>query len=84
MSEEYLPLSERLLMIMHNLCVTSRNTAKKSKELVQFLQTNVDEINQILNRHESEGYITSFSDNEEERRYYLTGVGIIRVCSLFT
>jgi len=82
--EENLPLSERLLLILHNLCAANREMAKKSDDLAQVLHTNVNEVNQILDRHESEGYTMSFTDNEGNRRHYLTGVGIIRVCSLFT
>jgi len=58
--------------------------AKKPDELAQVLQTNVNEVNQILDRYESEGYTISFIDNEGNRRHYLTGVGIIRACSFFT
>jgi len=77
-------LSERLLLILHNLGATSRERAKKSDELAQILQTDVNEVNQILDRYQSEGYTISLTDNEGNIRHYLTGTGIIRVCSLFT
>ena len=84
MSEENLPLSERVLLILHNLCAANQMMAKKSDELAQVLQSDVNEVNQILDGHESKGYTLSFTDNEGNRRHYLTGVGIIRVCSFFT
>lgn len=79
-----LPLSERLLISLHNLCATSGEMAKKSDELAQFLQASTDEVNQSLDRHVSDGYVVSFCDNEGNRRFYLTRTGIIRVCSLFS
>lgn len=69
---------------MHNLCATYPDMAKKADELAQVLQIDLGEVDNILGKHESEGYATSFTDNEGNKRYYLTGVGIIRVCSLFT
>lgn len=79
-----LPLSERLLISLHNLCATSGEMAKKSDELAQILQASTDEVNQSLDRHVSEGYVAAFCDNEGNRRFYLTSTGIIRVCSLFS
>jgi hypothetical protein len=84
LNEYDLPLSERLLITMHNLCATSGDMAKKSEELAQILQTGIDEVNQNLDRHVSDGYLVAFNDNEGNRRFYLTNTGIIRVCSLFS
>ncbi len=84
MSEKDYRLSERILLILHNLGATSREKAKKSDELAQILQTDVNEVNQIMNKYQSEGYTVSLTDNDGNIRHYLTGNGIIRVCSLFT
>ena len=84
MNEYDLPLSERLLITLHNLCATSGNMAKKSGELAQILQTSIDEVNQNMDKHVSDGYVAAFTDNEGNRRFYLTNTGIIRVCSLFS
>jgi hypothetical protein len=84
LAEYGLPLSERLLITLHNLCATSGDMAKNSGELAQILQTSVDEVNQNMDRHVSDGYVASFNDNEGNRRFYLTNTGIIRVCSLFS
>jgi hypothetical protein len=84
LTEYDLPLSERLLISLHNLCATSGDMAKKSEELAQILQTSIDEVNQNLDKHISGGYVASFYDNEGNRRFYLTNTGIIRVCSLFS
>lgn len=84
MSEETLPLSERLLLTLHNLCATYPDMAKKTDELAQILRIDMNEVDSILSRHESEGYAKSFIDDEGNKRFYLTGVGIIKICSLFT
>ena len=79
-----LPLSERLLISLHNLCATSSHMAIKSDELARILQTDISEVNQSLDRHVSEGYVAAFHDQEGNRRFYLTNIGIIRVCSIFS
>ena len=84
LNEYDLLLSERLLITLHNLCATSGEMARKSGELAEILRTSIDEINQNLDRHVSDGYVAAFTDNEGNRRFYLTNTGIIRVCSLFS
>lgn len=79
-----LPLSEKVLISLHNLCATSGEMAKKSGELAQILQASTDEVSQNLEKHVSDGYVAAFQDNEGNRRFYLTRTGIIRVCSLFS
>jgi hypothetical protein len=84
LNEYDLPLSERLLITLHNLCATSGDMARKSGELAEILHTGIDEVNQNLDKHVSDGYVAAFTDNEGNRRFYLTNTGIIRVCSLFS
>lgn len=79
-----LPLSERVLISLHNLCATSSHMAVKSDELARAIQIDINEVNQNLERYISEGYVSAFHDNEGNRRFYLTNTGIIRVCSLFS
>ena len=77
-------LSERLLITMHNLCATSGEMAKKSDDLAQILQTDVNAVNQSLDKHVSDGYVADYRDQDGNRRFYLTSRGIIRVSSLFS
>lgn len=84
MSEYDLPLSERLLVTLHNLGATSGDMAKRADELALFVQADVNEINQILDRLVSEGYAVSYVNSGGSRKLYLTRTGIIRVCSLFS
>lgn len=81
---EELPLSERILQTLHNLCATAPDLARPSDELAQVLQIDKGEVERTLDNYKAEGFAESFNDNEGKRRYYLTGSGIIKVCALFT
>jgi len=81
---EELPISEKLLQTLHNLCATAPDLARKSEEMAQVMQLNITEVERILDNYGSEGHVNSFMDNEGKKRYYLTGRGIIKVCALFT
>jgi len=81
---EDVPLPEKLLQTLHNLCATAPELARKSEELAQVFQLSVEEIEEILDNFAAEGYTKSFVDHEGKKRYYLTGTGIIKVCSIFT
>jgi len=79
-----LPFPEKVLQILHNLCATAPDLARRSEDVARILQTNTGEVESILDKYKSEGFAESFADNEGKKRYYLNGRGIIKVCSLFT
>lgn len=79
-----LPNSEKVLQTLHNLCATAPDLARKSEELAQFLQLEKAEVERILDECGCEGYVESFADANGKKWYYLTGMGIIKVCALFT
>ena len=79
-----LPLSEKILQTLHNLCATAPDLARKSEELSQVMSIDISELDKILDNFQAEGFALSFTDNEGKKRYYLTGSGIIKVCALFT
>ncbi len=81
---EELPLSEKILQTLHNLCATAPDLARKSDELAQIMLLERAEVERILDEYGCEGYVESFLDNEGRKCYYLTGRGIIKVCALFT
>jgi DNA-binding MarR family transcriptional regulator len=58
--------------------------ARKSEDLAQILQADINAVNQNLDKHVSDGYVAAYNDHEGSRRFYLTSTGIIRVCSLFS
>jgi DNA-binding PadR family transcriptional regulator len=84
LNEGELPLPETVLMTLHNLCATYEPLAKTPNELTESLRIDLGEIERILSKYEFEGYIKSTVDNEGKKRYYLTGAGIVKVCSSFT
>jgi DNA-binding PadR family transcriptional regulator len=81
---EGLPLPEKILQTLHNLCATSADLARKSEELSQVLQVDQNELERILDDYKRQGFAESFVDNEGKKRYYLTGSGIIKICANFT
>jgi hypothetical protein len=81
---EELPLSEKILQTLHNLCATAPDLARRSEELAQVLQIGIGEVEKTLDNYKLEGFVDDFMDNEGKKRYYLTGRGIIKVCALFT
>jgi predicted transcriptional regulator len=81
---EELPFPEKVLQMLHNLCATAADLARRGDEVARILQHDPGEIENILDAYKSEGCVESFTDNEAKKRYYLTGRGIIKVCSLFT
>lgn len=81
---EELPLSEKILQTLHNLCSTAPDLARRSEELAQVLQIDLGEVERILDNYKGEGFVESFVDSEGKKRYYVTARGIIKVCALFT
>lgn len=81
---EELPLPEKILQTLHNLCATAPDLARKSEELSQILQIDINEVERTLDNYKCEGLVESFPDKDGKKWYYLTGRGIIKVCSLFT
>jgi len=81
---EELPIQEKILQTLHNLCATAPDLARRSEELSQVLQTDLGEVERILDNYKADGFVESFTDNEGKKRYYVTGSGIIKVCALFT
>jgi HD superfamily phosphodiesterase len=81
---EELPFPDKVLQTLHNLCATAADLARRGEEVARLLQKDPNEIERILDQYKAEGFVESFVDNEEKKRYYLNGRGIIKVCSLFT
>jgi len=84
LTEESISPSEKILLTMHNLGVMRPEVGKTSSELAQILQRTIDDISDALKKHESDGYVKSYTDQSGAKRFYLTTVGIIKVCSSFT
>ena len=84
MSAEDLPPADRLLLVMHNLGIVNENRGQIITELVNETTIPSVQLAEMLRKHEESGYVSSITDHEGLRRYFLTGKGIIRVSSTFT
>ena len=69
---------------MHNTSAVRPKNARSSEDLSNIVQISGDEILTILDKFETEGYVKSLIDQNNNRRFYLTGKGILKVCSYFT
>jgi len=69
---------------MHNLCLVRAETAKTGNEIAGVLQMDLSKVKEILDQQETYGFVRSYMDPSGARKYFLTGIGIIRVCSCFT
>jgi Fe2+ or Zn2+ uptake regulation protein len=81
---EDIPMPEKILQTLHNLCATAPDLARRSEELSQVLQIALNDVERVLDNFKTEGFVDSFVDGEGKKRYYVTGSGIIKVCALFT
>lgn len=84
MYEENIPTPDKLLLLMHNLCVVRPEIAKTSEDLSKTLRIAVDHTLKLLHGFERDGYVKSHTDQNGRRKFYLTGLGILKVCSSFT
>ncbi len=69
---------------MHNLCVVRPEIAKSGEEIAESLRAAADSVSGILSEHEARGYVKSLTDSLGVRRFYLSNMGMIKVCSSFT
>jgi hypothetical protein len=76
--------SEKLLLVMHNLCLVRPKNAETVRMIANAARIALDKAMNILNQCENAGYVRSILCQEGTRRFYLTGYGILRVCSSFT
>jgi hypothetical protein len=78
------PLADRILHLLHNLAAVNPDNAKTLPELAQLSQEPAERLQDLLKREEASGHVKSLSDEKNERRYYLTGLGILRAVSMLT
>jgi DNA-binding MarR family transcriptional regulator len=81
---EELSLKDRILLFLHNLGAVKPLRAKEPRDLAKMLNLREEEVSKILNDHESQGYAKSYVDEGGLKRYYLSTIGIIRACSIFS
>lgn len=84
MEEERLSSADKLLLTLHNLGVVHEKASKTVHELVQLTKISLEQLTEIIKGHEEAGYLSSMTNHEGSKHYFLTGRGIIRVSSIFT
>jgi hypothetical protein len=78
------PEELRVLVLLHVLGATDRQRAILRRELLSVLRISVEKLRVLLQRLVDLGYLEAFRDSYRRLRYYLTGQGIIKACSLFS
>jgi hypothetical protein len=78
------PLADRILYLLHNLAAVNPDNAKTLPELAQLAQEPSETLQDLLKSEEAAGHVKSLSNGQSERRYYLTGLGILRAVSMLT
>ena len=74
---------ERLLLTMHNLCLVRSASAKTASEIAIISELSLERVIEILSNQEVAGYV-KIVPKQDSKKYYLTGLGILKVCSSFT
>jgi glycogen(starch) synthase len=81
--EEY-PETLRLLLLLHVLGAIDETNAKRPVELVEMLGISIERLNVLLQSLLESGYVVFFRDNLRRVRYFITKLGILKVCSTFS
>lgn len=81
---EELGEAEKILLLMHNLSLVNREIAWTSLEMAKNASISENDLISTLKQLEGRGYIRGFNDADGARKYYLTGMGIIKISTEFT
>ncbi|HML03816.1 MAG TPA: glycosyltransferase family 4 protein [Candidatus Bathyarchaeia archaeon] len=81
--EEY-PETMRILLLLHILCAVDETNAKRPVELEEMLGMSINRLNVLLQSLLESGHVAFFRDSLRRVRYFLTKLGILKVCSTFS
>ena len=76
-------LELKVMLTLHNLGVVKEEVAKTPDQLANTLNMNFDDVEGALETLSSESYVGKIT-RENSHAYFLTGKGIVTVCSMFT
>jgi glycosyltransferase involved in cell wall biosynthesis len=74
----------RVLLLMQILGAVDRKNAKRPAELVELLGISATKLRGLLQKLLDSGYVTCYRDDLRRIRYFLTKLGIVKVCSAFS
>jgi DNA-binding IclR family transcriptional regulator len=73
-----------VLAYLHNMGYLGADRAVSVRDLSRALGMDESVLERILQEHVENGYVEYVSRSLGENLYYLTGKGVIRVCSIYT
>jgi len=76
-------LELKVMLSLHNLGVVKEEVARTPDQLANTLDMNFEDVQRALETLSSESYVGKVS-RENNHAYFLTGKGIVTVCSMFT
>jgi glycogen(starch) synthase len=74
----------RLLLYLYILGVVSEEDAMLAEELSEISGIKLSSVRRLLQKLAQLSYISTFKDSRRRSRYFLTKLGIVRACSLFS
>jgi DNA-binding IclR family transcriptional regulator len=83
MSGEF-PDDLRILVLMHIRGAVDSENAKRPAELAELLGMSVAKLHGLLQTLLDSGYVACYRDDLRRLRYFLTKLGIVKVCSAFS
>ena len=76
-------LELKVMLSLHNLGVVKEEVARTPDQLANTLDMSFEDVKRALETLSSESYVGKVS-RENSHAYFLTGKGIVTVCSMFT
>jgi hypothetical protein len=74
----------RILLQLHNLAAVDPGKAVEAEDVAKLLMIKPEELTYRLFDLVSKGYVASFQDKVGKRKFHLTGLGVIKIESLFS
>jgi glycogen(starch) synthase len=81
---DHYPEELRILVLLHILGAVDSQHAKTVKELSDTLQISIERVRRLLQQLLDLDHVETSTDSLRRLRYYLTKIGIIKACSLFS
>lgn len=73
-----------ILLQLHNMAAVRPEKAVEAKDIAKMLAMKIEELTSRLIDLASRGYVGSLQDDAGASRFHLTGLGVIKVASLFS
>ncbi|NHV99168.1 MAG: hypothetical protein HA496_05885 [Thaumarchaeota archaeon] len=74
----------KILLQLHNLAAVEPGKAVEAEDVAKILMINPEELIHRLFDLASRGYVASLQDRVGRKKFHLTGLGLIKIESLFS